>query len=188
MNRKAVSVKFIPIWLELSLISPMIQPLNIDSKPRLNSVKIFELEKPKMIQNKPDQLTEKSSFIPKFYFWSQCRKEGIRHRTTLDLNDTQSILSRSLFNFRVVVCRIRLFPTLTSEIKWSEPPIKDTTIPYGSTQMIFQMIFTRSNLILELIAQFHHPMVQQFHIKILPGIPFLDNIPTVRLWNPFLTT
>ena len=68
MNRKAVSVKFIPIWLELSLISPMIQPLNIDSKPRLNSVKIFELEKPKMIQNKPDQLTEKSSFIPKFYF------------------------------------------------------------------------------------------------------------------------
>ena len=60
MNRKA-SVKFIPIWLELSLISQMIQPLNIDSKPRLNSVKIFELEKTKMFQNKPDRLTEKSS-------------------------------------------------------------------------------------------------------------------------------
>ena len=99
MNRKA-SVKFIPIWLELSLISPMIQPLNIDSKPRLNSVKIFE--KPKMIQNKPDRLTEKSNL----------------------------------------------------------QQLKGKTISYGSTQMIYQMILTRSNLTLSLSrsvrAQFYH--------------------------------
>ena len=78
----------------------MIQPLNIDSKPRLNSVKIFE--KPKMIQNKPDRLTEKSNL----------------------------------------------------------QQLKGKTISYGSTQMIYQMILTRSNLTLALSrsvrAQFYH--------------------------------
>ena len=47
-------------------------------------------------------------------------KMRIRHRTTLNLN-LQTILSRSKklsFNFRVVACRIRLFPTLISKIKW----------------------------------------------------------------------
>ena len=49
-----------------------------------------------------------------FIFGSNVGKGRIRHITTLNLN-LQSILSRSrnvLFNFRVVVCRIRLFPTL----------------------------------------------------------------------------
>ena len=44
----------------------------------------------------------------------------IRHRTTLNLN-LQSISSESknsFFNFRVVVCRIRMSPTLKSKIKF----------------------------------------------------------------------
>ena len=47
-------------------------------------------------------------------------KSRIRHITNLNLN-LQSILSRSRnssFNFSVVICRIRLFPTLCSKIKW----------------------------------------------------------------------
>ena len=47
-------------------------------------------------------------------------KSRIRHITTLNLN-FKSVFSRSRnssFNFRVVVCRIRLFPTLISKIKW----------------------------------------------------------------------
>ena len=54
-------------------------------------------------------------------------KSRIRHITTLNLN-FQLILSQSRnfsFNFRVVVCRIRPFPTLISKIKWlwSELPL-----------------------------------------------------------------
>jgi len=29
----------------------------------------------------------------------------------------------TLFKFRVVLCRIRLYPTLISKIKWLEPPL-----------------------------------------------------------------
>ena len=49
-----------------------------------------------------------------FIFESNVGEGRIRHITTLNLN-LQSILSRSgnsLINFRAVVCRIRLFPTL----------------------------------------------------------------------------
>ena len=54
-------------------------------------------------------------------------KGQIRHRTTLNFN-LQSISGRSRnssFKFRVVVCRIRPFPTLISKTKWlgSELPL-----------------------------------------------------------------
>ena len=62
----------------------------------------------------------------------------------------------------------------------SEPPLKDSTISYGSTQMIYQLICTRSNLILDLTTWFYHSVVQQIITKFLPGTLFLDNIPTVR--------
>jgi len=55
-----------------------------------------------------------------FIFEIDAGKSRIRHITTLNLN-LQSMLSRSensSFNFRVVVCWIRLFPTLISKIKW----------------------------------------------------------------------
>ena len=54
-------------------------------------------------------------------------KGRIRHKTTLNLND--EFLDRlkidCRFKFRVVLCRIRLFPTLISKIKWfgSELPL-----------------------------------------------------------------
>ena len=55
-----------------------------------------------------------------FIFETNVGKRRIRHRTTLNLK-FQSILRRSRnssLNSRVVVCRIRLFPTLISKIKW----------------------------------------------------------------------
>ena len=58
----------------------------------------------------------------RFIFEISVGKGRIRHITTLNLN-LQSTLSRSgnlSFNFRFVVCRIRLFPTLISKIKWLE--------------------------------------------------------------------
>ena len=58
-----------------------------------------------------------------FYFWNQCRKEA--DQTLKDsefwITPVQSIWSQprnSSFNVRVVLCRIRLFPTLISKIKW----------------------------------------------------------------------
>ena len=63
-----------------------------------------------------------------FIFEINVEKGRIRHRTTLDLNlQSILILSRySSFKFIVVVCRIRLFPTLISKIKWLRPglPLK----------------------------------------------------------------
>jgi len=62
-----------------------------------------------------------------FIFEINIGKRWIWHRTTLNLND--AIFNRFRvnfkFNFRVVLSRIRLFPTLISMIKWlgSELPL-----------------------------------------------------------------
>ena len=63
-----------------------------------------------------------------FIFELNVGQRRIRHTTTLNLN-LQSISSwsrNSSFYFRVVVCRIRLFPTSISKIKWlgSELPLR----------------------------------------------------------------
>ena len=68
------------------------------------------------IKDSPDQ----SHFI----FEINVGKKRIRHRTTLNFewSHVQSVLIRSWnssFNFRLIVSRIRLFPTLVSKIKWS---------------------------------------------------------------------
>ena len=68
--------------------------------------------------------------IPEFFMGSPDQKHfifeinvgngRIRHKKILNLN-LQSILSRSKissFDFRLVLCRIRLFTTLISKIKW----------------------------------------------------------------------
>ena len=67
--------------------------------------------------------------MPKpFFFEINVGKSRIRHTMTLKLNveflDRLKIDCR--FNFRVVPCRIRLFPTLISKLKWVEPglPLK----------------------------------------------------------------
>ena len=64
-----------------------------------------------------------------FYFWTQCRKEADQTYNDSEWSHLQSILSQSRnssFNSRVVVCRIRLFSTLISKIKWLgfELPLK----------------------------------------------------------------
>jgi len=74
-----------------------------------------------------------------FIFEINDGKRRIRNRTTLNLN-FQKILSRSRnssFNFRVVVCRIRLFPTLISKIKWlgSELPLNWLKIAVGDLDL-----------------------------------------------------
>ena len=55
-----------------------------------------------------------------FIFEINVGNSRIRHKTTLNLND--AFLDRlkidCRFKFRVVLCRIRLFPTLISKIKW----------------------------------------------------------------------
>ena len=60
-----------------------------------------------------------------FIFETNVGKRRIRHRTTMNLNDVffkqvfvdlEKRRSRNTVNFRVVVCRIRLFPTLI--LKW----------------------------------------------------------------------
>ena len=65
-----------------------------------------------------------SSDLRHFVFKINIGRERMRHKTTLKLNDefldrtgklTQILESR--FKFRVVVCRIQLFPTLISNIK-----------------------------------------------------------------------
>ena len=62
-----------------------------------------------------------------FIFEINVGKSRIRHTTTPNLND--ELLDRlkidCRFNFRVVLYRIRLFPTLISKIKWlwSELPL-----------------------------------------------------------------
>ena len=47
-----------------------------------------------------------------FIFEINCGKKRIRHSTLWSRS------GNSLLNFNVVVCRIRLFPTLISKIKW----------------------------------------------------------------------
>ena len=61
------------------------------------------------------------------FFEINVGKRRIRHRTTLNLN-SKSILIRSRissFNFSVVLCRIRLFPSFILKINWlgSELPL-----------------------------------------------------------------
>ena len=61
-----------------------------------------------------------SSDPSQFIFEINVGKSRIRHWTTLNLN--HAIFNRFWvdlkFNFGVVLCRIRLFPTLISKIKW----------------------------------------------------------------------
>ena len=69
-----------------------------------------------------------SPYPSHFTFEINVGKGRIRHTTILNLK-LQSILSQSRnseFNFKVVVCRIRLFPTLISKINWlgSELPLR----------------------------------------------------------------
>ena len=61
-----------------------------------------------------------------FIFEINAAKGRIRHRTTLNLNDIIFNRFGSRFNFRLVLCRIRLFPTLDSRIRWlgSALPLK----------------------------------------------------------------
>ena len=80
-----------------------------------------------------------SSDPSQFIFEINVGKSRIRHRTTLNLN-IQSILTRSRnssFRFRVVLWRIRLFPTLILKIKWfgSELPL--------NTNLSIRSIWTR---------------------------------------------
>ena len=51
-------------------------------------------------------------------------KRPILHRTTLKLNLklTRNRLKMASFTFRVVLCRIRLFPKLISKMKWLNHP------------------------------------------------------------------
>ena len=62
-----------------------------------------------------------------FIFENNVGKSRIRYTTTLKLNDEflDRLKSVEDSNCRVVVCRIRLFPTLFSKIKWlgSELPL-----------------------------------------------------------------
>ena len=68
-----------------------------------------------------------SPYPSHFIFDTNVGNNRIRHRTTLKLND--EFLDRLQidwkFQFRIVICRIRLFPTLISIIKWleSEQPL-----------------------------------------------------------------
>ena len=78
-----------------------------------------------------------STHMP-FYFWNQCRKEA-----DPTYNDSESILNQSRnlsFNFRIVVYRIRLFPTSNSKIKplGYELPL---TINVISTHLVRMCLF-----------------------------------------------
>jgi len=58
-----------------------------------------------------------------FYFWNQCRKESDPAYNAIDIEwwnsrSTPNRLKMTLFKFWVVLCRIRLFPTFISKIKW----------------------------------------------------------------------
>ena len=55
-----------------------------------------------------------------FIFEINVGKKRIRHRTTPKLNSrsAQNWLKMTSYKFRVVLCRIRQFPTLISKIKW----------------------------------------------------------------------
>ena len=88
----------------------------------------YVTNKYKWISTGEPEWVKGSSDPSHFIFEINVGKSRIRHRTTLNLN-LQPIFSRSRnspFSFRVVVCRIRLFPTLISRIKWlgSELPLK----------------------------------------------------------------
>ena len=78
-----------------------------------------------------------------FIFEKNVGKSRIRHRTTLNLNN--EFLGRlkidRKFKFRVVIWRIRHFPTLISNIKWLEselPLIFLNVIRFYRVQEIFQ--------------------------------------------------
>ena len=84
-----------------------------------------------------------------FIFEINVGKRRIRHITTLNLS-LQPIFSRSRnspFNIRVVVCRIRLFPTLVSKIKrlGSELPLNDAYAAYGRQNVSEIALSTISN-------------------------------------------
>jgi len=56
----------------------------------------------------------------------------IRHRLKLNSRSTSNRLKMTSFKFRVVICRIRLFPTLISKIKWLgyELPLKMQSLEF----------------------------------------------------------
>ena len=58
-----------------------------------------------------------------FYFWNQCRKESDPTYSDAEIERWISRLTSNRskmtsFKFRVVLCRIRLFPTVISKLKW----------------------------------------------------------------------
>ena len=85
-------------------------------------------------------------------------KRPIRHRTTLNLNDFNRLsrFRNSSFNFRIVVERIRLFPTLVSKINWlgSKLPLNfDGNLLIGRLRKPFQtkvpvILYTPENIML----------------------------------------
>ena len=65
-----------------------------------------------------------------FIFEINVGKSRIRHRTTLKLNDEfLDRLKMTSFKFRVVLCRIRLFPTLISKLKWLGSGLPLSVVP-----------------------------------------------------------
>ena len=78
--------------------------------------------------------------VRSFYFWNKCRKDAHPTYNDSEFKWLQSILVRyinSSLNFSVVVCLIRFFPSLISEINWlgSELPLKfslDSTLIFVS--------------------------------------------------------
>ena len=82
------------------------------------------LESLKIVERKLRCATVKGSSDPSHFFEINVGKRRSRHATTLKLNDEflDQLKIEWRFKFRVVICRIRLFPTLTSKIKrlWYE--------------------------------------------------------------------
>ena len=88
-----------------------------------------------------------SSDSSPFKFEINVGKRRIRHITTLSMN-FQSVFSQprnSSFNFRVVLCRIRLFPTLISKIEWlgSGLPLKVLEVLDEFSVRPMTRVFTR---------------------------------------------
>ena len=83
-------------------------------------------------ENKRSSSIKGSSYPIDVIFEFDVGKSRIRYTTPLKLND--EFLDRLKidwkFKFRVVLCRIRLFPTLVSKIKWlgSELPLILTSL------------------------------------------------------------
>ena len=81
---------------------------------------------------------EPSCWTQPYHFWNQCRKESDPTKNDFEWRPLQSILSRSRnwsFSSRVVVCRIRLFPTLILKINWLGCTLKLTYSEFRLLEM-----------------------------------------------------